>query len=65
MEISEVKTHTETMHRHYIEMANDCLEQYKSEPTNNQVMKDFYLKKSTEYLHKAEALWEIIKYVKS
>jgi len=60
MEISELKAYTRAKHKNYIDMCKESLDSYKITPDDETVMKNFYQKKATEYITKAEALWDLI-----
>lgn len=60
MEISEIKAYTRTKHKNYIDMCKEALDSYKMTPEDETVMRNFYQKKATEYITKAEALWDLI-----
>ena len=41
-------------------MCKEALDSYKMTPEDESVMRNFYQKKASEYITKAEALWDII-----
>jgi|TARA_R100000081_G_scaffold74117_1_gene40599 hypothetical protein len=60
MEDLQLKTYIKTKHKNYIDMCREALESYKITPADETVMRNFYQKKATEYITKAEALWKVI-----
>lgn len=59
----EIKRQAEALHANYIQLTNEAIESYKAEPKDNTVMKDYFLKKSSEYISKAEAIYELINFI--
>ena len=64
MEKSEIKSYVETTHRNYLEMANGSLAELDKLPDNEVTLKEFHLKKATEYVNKAEAVLGIAEFIK-
>lgn len=60
MEISEIQAYTRAKHKNYVDMCKEALDSYKMTPEDESVMRNFYQKKASEYITKAEALWDII-----
>jgi hypothetical protein len=65
MELQQVKIYLEKTHQNYIDMVNQNIEYFNSEPNDNKVMKDFFLQKATEYTNKAYAILRIIEFINS
>tara|TARA_Y100001938_G_scaffold67560_1_gene93737 strand:+ start:305 stop:502 length:198 start_codon:yes stop_codon:yes gene_type:complete len=65
MELQQVKTYLEKTHQNYIDMVNQNIQYFNSEPNDNKVMKDFFLQKATEYTNKADAILKIIEFINS
>jgi len=63
MENETIKIYLETTHKNYIDMANEALWDASDEPIENEVMKDFFLKKATQYTNKAEAILKVIEFM--
>jgi len=60
MENEELQTYIKARHKTYVDMCQEALDSYKITPEDESVMRNFYQKKATEYVTKAEALWDII-----
>lgn len=60
MENTELQTYIKARHKTYVDMCKEALDSYKITPEDESVMRNFYQKKATEYVTKAEALWDII-----
>jgi len=60
MEISEIQAYTKARHKTYVDMCKEALDTLKMTPEDETVMRNFYQKKATEYITKAEALWDVI-----
>ena len=60
MENTELQTYIKSRHKTYVDMCKESLDSYKMTPEDESVMRNFYQKKATEYVTKAEALWDII-----
>ena len=63
MENETIRIYLETTNKNYIDMANEAIECFDNEPIENKVMKDFFLKKGTEYTNKAEAILKVIEFM--
>ena len=64
MEKSEIKSYVETKHRNYLDMANDSLAELDKLSDSEVTLKEFHLKKATEYVNKAEAVLGIAEFIK-
>tara|TARA_R100000697_G_scaffold75838_1_gene88175 strand:+ start:9068 stop:9259 length:192 start_codon:yes stop_codon:yes gene_type:complete len=60
MEDLQLKTYIKAKHKNYVDMCKESLDSYKMTPEDESVMRNFYQKKASEYITKAEALWEVI-----
>lgn len=63
MEKSEIRNYVETTHRNYLEMANGSLAELDKLPDNEFTLKEFHLKKATEYVNKAEAVMKVLDFI--
>ena len=63
MKNEAIKIYLETTHKNYLNMANEHLFNLDNEPIENNLMKDFFLKKATEYTSKAEAILKVIEFM--
>lgn len=60
MENQELQTYIKARHKTYVDMCKESLDSCKATPEDETVMRNFHQKKATEYITKAEALWDII-----
>tara|TARA_R110001606_G_scaffold91861_1_gene204516 strand:+ start:742 stop:939 length:198 start_codon:yes stop_codon:yes gene_type:complete len=58
-DLTELLT-VKTMYTNYLEMGLDACKSFNNTPLEDQVMKEFYLKQSQKYQHKAEALKQVL-----
>ena len=63
MKNETLKIYLETTHKNYLNMANEALRCVDNEPIENKVMRDFFLKKATQYTSKAEAILKVIEFI--
>jgi len=63
MEKSEIKSYVETTHRNYLEMADGSLAELDKLSDSEFTLKEFHLKKATEYVNKAEAVLAISEFI--
>ena len=59
----EIKEYTRQLHAEYLKLTNEAIADYKASPENSEVTRDFFVKKSSEYINKAEAIWKIINFI--
>lgn len=59
----EIKAYAKQLHAEYLKLTNEAIAEYKAEPENSTVTRDFFVKKSSEYINKAEAIWKIIDFI--
>lgn len=65
MEKKQIKNYIETLQRNYLKTANEALNNFKEVPADQSKLKEFYLKESTEFLNKSEALIKILEFINS
>ena len=65
MEKKQIKNYIETLQRSYLKTANEALNNFKEVPADQSKLKEFYLKESTEFLNKSEALIKVLEFINS
>jgi len=64
MEKEQIKIYLERMHKYYAESAIEYTKDYnKFKSYDGSTLPEFYLKKSTEYTNKAEAIYGVIEFI--
>lgn len=63
MEKSELRSYVETSHKNYLEMANESLAELDTLSDNEITLKEFHLKKATEYVNKADAVMKVLDFI--
>ncbi len=63
MEKSEIQSYVETTHRNYLEMANESLAELDTLSNDEITLKEFHLKKATEYVNKADAVMRVLDFI--
>lgn len=60
----QIRIKAQSLHIKYIELTKQAIDSYESEPKENTSIRDFHLKKSAEYISKAEAICELMDSIK-
>ena len=63
MEKSELRSYVETSHKNYLEMANGSLVELDTLSDDEFTLKEFHLKKATEYVNKADAVMRVLDFI--
>jgi len=59
MEVTEIKAFVDQMHKNYLEMANDQLNELETMPKDEFGLRDLHLKKASEYVNKAAGILKV------
>ena len=64
MEKEQIKIYLERMHKYYAESANDYAKDYNQfKDYQGSALTEFYSKKTSEYSNKADAIFNVIKFI--
>lgn len=63
MEKSELRSYVETSHKNYLKLANESLAELDTLSDNEITLKEFHLKKATEYVNKADAVMRVLDFI--
>tara|TARA_R100000541_G_scaffold10560_1_gene18422 strand:+ start:480 stop:680 length:201 start_codon:yes stop_codon:yes gene_type:complete len=63
MEVTEIKAFVDQMHKSYLEMANDQLNELDSMPKDEFGLRDLHLKKAAEYVNKAAGIEKVMEFI--
>ena len=63
MKKSELRSYVETSHKNYLEMANGSLVELDTLSDDEVTLKEFHLKKATEYVNKADAVMRVLDFI--
>lgn len=63
MKKSELRSYVETSHKNYLEMANGSLVELDTLSDDEFTLKEFHLKKATEYVNKADAVMRVLDFI--
>ena len=65
MEVTEIKAFVDAMHKNYLEMANDQLNELETMPKEDSLkeLRDLHLKKATEYVNKAAGIKKVMDFI--
>jgi hypothetical protein len=64
MEKEQIKIYLERMHKYYAESADQYTKDYNQfKDYKGSALTEFYLKKTTEYTNKADAVYGVIKFI--
>ena len=63
MEVTEIKAFVDQMHKNYLEMANDQLNELETMPKDEFGLRDLHLKKAAEYVNKAAGIEKVMDFI--
>ena len=63
MEVTEIKAFVDQMHKNYLEMANEQLNELDSIPGDEYGLRELHLKKAAEYVNKAAGIMKVIEFI--
>lgn len=65
MEVTEIKRFVDQMHKNYLEMANDELNELATMPKDSfyTELRDLHLKKAAEYVNKAAGIEKVMDFI--
>ena len=63
MEVTEIKAFVDAMHKNYLEMANDQLNELDTISKDEFELQELYIKKAAEYVNKAAGIAKVIDFI--